>query len=335
MIRLTALAALILIGAAGPALAAGDTDPAPGPAPAVSDTDITIDAGALYMTRSNGDSENLVSTSAHPGTGDVFRSSQFEPGFVPGAKGRIVEHEDDVGFEVGGFFLSEASESAVFPGTSSVTQVLIETHPETIYGTGSCCTITGTDTSGLLGLDAHFSWDVDPDVTLYAGPRYILLTEKFDFFGAFGGGSFEDEVWKTRNIMWGAEIGARSELFKLLGVDAGPLQLNADVGLGVLDDTAHTDFRAYRNSGPQTAKFVNHAASQASLSASLAVTLAYPVTDMITLQGGYDLLYLSSAETATGQIPLTGQFDSPPTLLGSHFESVLYNGFEAGISVHL
>ncbi len=308
------------------ALFAGST------AAAYADPVLTVDLRGLFMMRSNGSSEPLVSTVASPGTGNVFKSSQFEPDFTPGAKGRIAVTNGAYGVEAGAFWLDQATEDRVFTGS---TNLIIETNPTTSYGFGAGDTLSAHDASDIIGANFYGTWAPydDESWTVYFGPRFIQLKERFNIFGDFGGGDFEDDSWHTNNRLMGAELGVRADLFKLFDFDGDGWSLNGDVGVGVFGNSARTNFNV-ADPGVPSRIFTSTSASDTSAAADLGLNLSYPVTDYADVSLGYDLLYLSNVETATGQVPATGSFNVLTVPMGSHFESVFYNGFEFGFSLH-
>lgn len=289
---------------------------------------VTVEAFGLFMTRTQGDTFSLVSTASHPGTGDILSSSamalnKWKPGIELGIGltcGRL-------GGEIRGFMLSKVSNSAMY-ANSVFQSINVETDPITNYNLPDNSSLTGNNEGTLYGLEANLTYDLSSAIRLYGGLYYRSLTEKFSLHGVWGSGG-EDEVWDTRNQLWGGQAGVRADLMALFQASSSGVILQGQFAFALSSNSALANFAKLKS----LTRFCTASAKHISPALQAGLRFGYRFGQSFELFGGYNLLWMNSVAKAVDQVAGTTSFYYIPTstlVLGQ----VLYHGGNVGLALH-
>jgi hypothetical protein len=316
---------------AAPANAADILDlPVPAEVATVNPWAVWAEASVLIMSRQNGDEFPVVSTAGAPGSGDIFRADDFEPGdWELGAEAALGFGNGVWGLEVRGFWLGEFEESQTF--VSGGGGVLIETDPATGYGLPPGGSMTGTFQSRIFGAEASASYQLFPSTTAYAGPRWIQLDEHFDLFGDFGGAN-ERNVWDVDNQLLGGQIGLRTDWIAMMGGSPDGFSLATDVSLGLFNNRTELDFETL-DSGVSRYGVISDSESNVALALDAGLDVGYRFTPGFEVFAGYNVLWINGIATAVEQVNATGSFGGPPPADIDSDGTAIYHGGKAGIRV--
>ncbi len=284
------------------------------------------EAAALYMTRADRDSN--ANALVKQGPNNIFTNGDVDLDWQLGAEARFGARDGMWGVEVGGFFLGKETNSATFAGNNASLQM--QTTPTT-YPLGAGMPLTATNSARIRGINANVTFTPISTVTLFIGPRFIRLNESFDLFANFDAGPFERDILHTRNNMFGGQIGARTNIFDLLGVSLGGLTLDGDLAVSLLRNKIKTNF-GVNVSGVQ-AQRISATATDISLGFDLGVDLGYEITQGVKVFAGYNLMYLRDVAKAADQVRSTGIYNALALTLGIRTDDILYHGFRAGIKI--
>jgi hypothetical protein len=309
---------------------------APPPAPVVTTPQYYLVLSGLVMTRTGPDATPLWSTAAAPGSGNLLNSSAFNFGWAGGFEGRAgVKFGNRFGLEAGGFWLGKLDDDAVVLNPAGG-NVRVETNPFTSYGLGAADRVDVPYTSRIWSVEGNITWAARPGVTLLAGIRYISLRERLDQNGSEPSGLFEIDVWKTRNSLIGAQIGARVDVLALAGGATSPWLLHGDLRFGVFHNEVTTDFAATEFPAGTVFHANSGGGSRTAWATQGGLNLGYRVNDSTTVKIGYQFLYIDGVALAPNQIQVTPDFGSGPIPIrpiGARFEDVLYHGVKASLVV--
>jgi hypothetical protein len=322
LLRLLACsAAIALMSASGSATDLVEPPPA--------ETAFWLEGSVLFMKREFTDNPDIVSTDTAPQS-NVFKANDFEPGWEAGFEAALGVRWDRWGVEARGFWLDTFEENQTFIGTGD--DLVIETDPPTSYGLSAGNTLDGSFESDIYGAEASVSFEVVPNATIYAGPRWINFDEEFELFGDFGGGASETNTWETDNELLGAQLGFRTDLIALATGSPGAFSVNTDVSVGIFDNQAEADFQVLDGGVPRPDADVSDDESILAFAVDAELTVGYEVTENILVFVGYQVLYIDGVANAVEQVDGTTSFNNDPTI-DIRRGSALFHGGKAGVTI--
>lgn len=302
------------------------------PAPLVDELRYYFEFSGLAMTRSKSRDVPIFSSAAAPGSGDIFRAGQFDPGWAGGVESRLGFRKGRWGAEFGFFWLGTMDESIGFPNTQGIANAFIETVPRTGYGLAGA-RLDFASQSHVMGVEANGTFDAWRGVTLLAGARFLKLNDDFNIVGTtiLTGVSFENDGWTARNAMIGGQIGARVDVLDAFGHAGSPWIVEANLRAGVFDNQTETTSR--RDATLLFRSTDDHLA----YAAQGGIGVGYRVNPNISILAAYDALWLGRVALATtqvGQTPRFGSFPNGSPMLGIATEDVLYQGVKLTLRIH-
>ncbi|MFO0966338.1 MAG: BBP7 family outer membrane beta-barrel protein [Gemmataceae bacterium] len=281
----------------------------------------TLEANLLYMQRLRPNRTPLVTD---PATGATLLSnSDFHFDWEPGGDVKLIlDGPDCWGIEARYFWLNDANANLGlgFPAVSS-----IATAVPTRFG-GPAAAAFDYDTrlqSGELNLRRTFK---DNAFAVLAGFRYVDLHEALSN-SAIGAGFSEIDTWRTRNNLYGFQLGADARLWSNCR-----FRVDAFVRGGIYYDDATAGFVAARSGGTFAISGVSKEAiaflGETGLSAS------YQITPHVAIRGGYQFLWLSGVALAGEQVSTTGNFNlNGPFGSAANRGDVFYHGASVGLQI--
>jgi len=306
--------------------------PPPPPPPVVCENHIYAGADYLRMTRQDPDATPLVSVAA---PGDVLDASDFSFGWSSGIAGRAGIIFCNIGFEVGGFWISPMSSflDDLFLGDPDVE---IETNPLTdVFGVSA---VTGYNETRVWGLDANVVVQLNPNVLLFAGAAFIELADilEIDVISDQTPTSFADGdgfglyTWTAQNLMVGPQVGVRGMFGPLT---PGSFFLGVDVGAGLLFNFIRNDLLVDRSALLGDLTGTDSAFSIVPMVRG-AARVGFQVTSNIAITAGYQALWLGNVALAPDQVAETGDLNIPgpdTVTLGTATNDFFSHGIEIGI----
>jgi Putative beta barrel porin-7 (BBP7) len=287
----------------------------------LSEPSITLRAGALFMRRQTPDPQILIFDNG----ANFLDASDFDFGYQPGYEvSGIGALGDDAEFEIRFFDINgmDASVTRDNPVGGGAAYVF---DPNAGFGgqLGSFFTsVTGKYDSDLLGAEANGRYLIADGLTLLAGFRYVQLNEKL-FFDEIDAGNTLVDI-RSENDLYGGQIGAEGRWsIGCLVIDSvvkGCVYqnfTNNDVDLSGLFVVGNTDVQ-------DKDRTVSYGA-EASVAASL------PLTDHLSLRGGYQVMWLANVAVASEQMRVSDPINAGGT--SGRVDStgdVLFHGAFAG-----
>ncbi len=288
--------------------------------------EITADISGIYMTRDNPDSGPLVVFAG--GGMPAIRSSDLEFDWAAGFDAGIHIPVNGFGAEVRVFWLDEVSASHTLIGTG--VGLLFQTNPNTGYGLPLGNTLTARTSSEIYGGEINGTFPLNASTTVYAGIRAINLEEDLNFFGNFGGGASETNIWTSDNELLGAQVGARVDLGQQVPLPAG-VTASVDIAIGLFHNEQRATMVTLDSGVPRYATVVDND-SATSIGVDAGVEVGYMVAPNVELFAGYNILHITNTALATDQVSGTTAFGGQP-MLSLRDDVVTYHGGRVGARV--
>jgi hypothetical protein len=294
---------------------------------------ITFDAGPIVMNRVQSN-RTILSSPGNQGSGDVMKSSMIDDDWRVGGQARLRLGFPNFYLDFGGFMIPTGTTTVNKPVPSGSNTV--ETSPPTRYGGPTLGDASFKYLSSITNIEMNIGHNYTSWLSTYAGVRYIRLKEEFDFLAPFPGGFIEDDNWKAKNSMIGVQIGARADIFKIVGVPAAsPWSLDTNLALALLHNDTSANFATTSNlfsslSGSSTKEFWTPGVA-------VEADLGYRLSSHVKLAAGYQMLYLGSVALAPNQVRGTGNYNpGPSSVISSSVEkaSVIYHGAVAKLIIN-
>jgi hypothetical protein len=319
----------------------------------------TISIEAIGLDRAGGVNRTLVErvpgdvpfiATATAAGGAALNSNQLQPGFSAGPKVDLIYH-GVAGFDVElayfNIFNRSISKSI---GPDSPPDWLVMKSPGTFWQTQDYPNqaMAWKVASALYGAEANARFNLSDTVTLLAGVRWLRLDDSL--VGTLPPADLTAPTWKsnllttisqitpggpagnyppfwttnTTNNLYGAQIGVAGTILR-----SGPWSLAGLLKLGLFDNDAEqsTGVSLEKVVHPSTAR-TNHA----SFVGEAGLQVKYRIFDGLTLQAGYEALWLAGVALAPGQIQETNTVGTNVRALGVNCGSaVLFNGITTGL----
>lgn len=159
--------------------------------------------------------------------------------------------------------------------------------------------VNATYDSELLSAEFNLRWQVSDCCTLLAGFRYFELDEYFhaDLDAAVLPSTYDTF---TRNRLYGAQVGAEATLWSI-----DRLTFEGIGKVGIYHDSGYQNTTL--DTGVVTVTAAD-ASERAAFMGELAVSGNYRLTDCLSLEATYSLMWLETVVLATDQIPATNFF---------------------------
>jgi hypothetical protein len=249
----------------------------------------TARAGLVALRRSGPDSAVLIQDqSIEPQT---LNASAFDFDFELGWDVTLIGH-------IGGLPEVEIRHLSVDGWTAPASQEMLAGPIEIQAAVPIFVNATGT-VAAQHGSDLHSSeinarWPCTDRVTLLAGFRYLELDEQFHA-DVPSNVAFD---WRTRNRLYGGQIGAEASLW-----EHRCLTIEGTARLGLFGNAAAQD--GYLRTGRVTVADTASCDGTSYL-VEAGLTVLYQLTPKLALRGAYNVLWLGDVALATDQVALTG-----------------------------
>lgn len=158
--------------------------------------------------------------------------------------------------------------------------------------------VIGQYDSKLDNFEINWRHEHSDRVTLLAGFRYLRLDESLNYEVDFLVPNLTGVQWLTHNDLYGAQMGADLQLWRL----GGPLSMNGVFKAGIFGNSVDNDFTYDVLSTP----IVEGGASDTTVAfvGEIGVNAAYQVTKHFAIRGGYQVLWVSEVALASDQATL-------------------------------
>ncbi len=254
----------------------------------------TATANAAFLHRSRPDSLVLMEDAAAPARN--LNAYDLDLGFHTGWDVSLVRENSGQGMEFR--FLSvdgwDAATTAIV-GPPSLVRIN-NAVPITLPGITA---VNATHSSELLSAEFNLRRQVSDCWTLLAGFRHFELDEHFhaNLDAALVASTYDTF---TRNRLYGAQLGTEAAL-----LSRDRLSLDGFAKIGFYYDSGYQNTTL--NTGIATLTAAD-ASDRAAFMGELAVTGNYRLTDCLSLEATYSLLWLETVVLATDQVPTTNYF---------------------------
>jgi hypothetical protein len=271
-------------------------------------------ADAVFLHLSRPDSLVLMEDAAAPARS--LNADELDFGFHGGWDVSLMRENSGRGIEFR--FLSvdgwDAATTAIV-GPPSLVRIN-NAVPITLPGVTA---VSATNNSELLSAEFNLRRQVTDCCTLLAGFRYFELDEHFhsDMDAALVTSTYDTF---TRNRLYGAQVGAEATLWS-----RDRLNVDGFGKIGIYHDSGHQNTTL--NTGIATLTAAD-TSDRAAFMGELAFTGNYRLTDCLSLEATYSLLWLETVVLATDQIPATNFFTAAGTDGGG---GAFYHGLLIGL----
>lgn len=152
--------------------------------------------------------------------------------------------------------------------------------------------------SRLNSTEVNFRHQRSDRVTWLTGLRIIELHEELSYDVDFIVPNLTGVSWNTDNHLYGAQVGADLQMWRL----SGPLSVNGLFKAGIYGNDADNDFTFSVLNTPIVDGGAND--NPVAFVGEIGATTAYQVTQHFALRGGYQLLWISEVALASDQAQL-------------------------------
>lgn len=245
----------------------------------------SVTGGAVFMSRSTPGSQQII----HPvgSTATISNASDFNFDFSGGPEVTIDrKFADGNSLELRYFGDLDWTSSANYGAAGNVQ---IGSIPN--FG---AIALTANDATRLNGAEINWLHPVNDRITFLAGARWLDVHDELQYhvsFPAFG--ALYD--WNESNRLYGGQLGGKLALWKL----DGPLSIDAVFKAGVFANSADNNFDLLPSTGGSFPG--GETGTAASFVGEIDVMATYAITNHISLQGGYQMLWIDRLALATDQ----------------------------------
>jgi hypothetical protein len=253
----------------------------------------SVSAGTVILHRSMSQSSTLAEN--YNGTNTLLDASDFKFGWNAGADIGVTRRVDK-------YEAFDAIDFRYFGVQDWQANTSIETgrfwrFPSSPGIFANSAQIDASYTSQLhsaeLNLQRDSSWN---RLTWLAGVRWIGLDERLNMLASFAQGTPSNYTYSTQNNLYGGQIGAALKLWE----NGGPLHVNCVSKAGLYGNSAANRYENTDLLGGYL-PYSSDRKDQAAFVGDLGVTAAYQWTEHVSLQGGYQLLWVQGATIAGDQ----------------------------------
>jgi hypothetical protein len=155
--------------------------------------------------------------------------------------------------------------------------------------------VTADYLSRLNSTEFNFRHQHSDRVTWLTGFRIIELHEELSYDVDFVVPNLSGVSWNTDNHLWGTQVGADLQLWRL----GGPLSVNGIFKAGVYGNNSDNDFTFDVLGTPIVEGTADD--NRVAFVGEIGVTTAYQLTEHFALRGGYQLLWIDQVTLASNQ----------------------------------
>jgi len=293
-----------------------------------------VDLSGGFLTQAAGTTVPLVSSDYYtPGTGDIFSTDTVA------LKALRLNGDLKAGYnwgkwgvEVRGFALAKGNKASTYTNDSGAWMYIsIDMAEANGYGLPADDTITATnkDDKAIWGVEANGTYQLTPRIQLYAGPRYMSLSQSFELYGYFDG-DYESDVWTAKNKLFGGQVGANVDILGQAD-DATPgWTLKGHGAFALLSNSVDDDFLGiYTDSEWGEATGSAHKLTPA---VDAGLRGAYRLNRLLEFHVSYDLLWVAKVAQAEYQLGSMEYYSD--TAMTPVFKSFFLHGIKAGVTLY-
>lgn len=243
----------------------------------------SVTGGAVFMTRSTPTSQQII----HPvgSTTTVSNAADFNFNYSGGPQVTIDRR-------IGDGNILELRYFGDLDWTSSANYGAVGNVQIGSFSNFGAIGLTANDATRLNSAEFNWLHSVSDRVTFLAGARWLDVHDELQYHIAFPAfGALYD--WKESNRLYGGQLGGKFALWKM----DGPLSIDAVLKAGVFANSADNNFDLLPTTG---GSFPGGATGTAtSFVGEIDVMATYAVCSHISLQGGYQLLWIDRLALGT------------------------------------
>lgn len=293
-----------------------------------------VDLSGAFLTRAAGSTVPLVSSSySSPGTGDIFNTGTVAlKALKLGGDLKAGYNWGKWGVEVRGFALAKGNKAATYTNdTGSFMEIGIEMAEANEYGlpAGDPITATNKDDKAIRGFEANGTYQLTPRIQLYAGLRYMSLSQSFNLYGVFGT-EYESDLWTAKNKLFGGQVGANVDILGQADDVTPGWTLKGHGAFALLSNSVDDAFSVDYTGTEETA--ISGSAHKLTPAVDAGLRGAYRLNHLLEFHVSYDLLWV--AKVAQADYQLTSMKYYSDTAMTPVYKSFFLHGIKAGVTLY-
>ncbi len=296
---------------------------------------LTIDLSGAFLTRAAGSNVPLVSTDHFtPGTGDIFSTDTVAlKALKIGGDLKVGYVWGKWGVEVRGFALAKGNKASAYTndgiGSVLLSVDMAEANGYGLLGGGSL-TATNKDDKALWGFEANGTYQLTPKVLLYAGLRYMMLSQSFNLYGTFDT-DYQTDLWTTENKLFGGQVGANVNILGRADDIMPGWILNGHGAFALLSNSMDDAFVSIYDDEEAWAAAAG-SAHKITPAVDAGLRGAYRLNRLLEFHVSYDLLWVARVAQADYQLTAMEYYNN--TAMTPVYKSFLLHGIKAGVTLY-